>query len=246
MAYDPTERLAELRDDLDLLDQTYGRAAEAARIPVTEYDRTGTVTVTVDADGALEKVSVAATWVRHYLPDELGLAVVEAMQAAAAARARAWGENLANAREPHTVRPAPQLDTELAARVDDATARGIDPEETLGALRDLLRELNDAVDTATAQAESLRDAEFRAGSSSGHVTATVGGNGDLIALDFEQPWVETAHPTNLGRESTEAISAARQLQQRDGVQTILAAAPLVEAERLSTDPGALLRRLRME
>lgn len=246
MAYDPTERLAALRDDIDLLDQTYGKAAEASRIAVTEYDRTGTVTATVDADGQLQKVAIAANWTRHHQPAELGAAVREALDAVAVARAHAWGESIANAREPQAVRPAPRLDTDLAAKVDAAQARGVDSDEVLGALRDLLLEMNEAVDTATAQADALATAEFRARSSSGHVTATVGGNGDLVALDFEQPWVETAHPTNLGRESTEAILAARGLQQREGVQAILAAGPLAEAGRLSQDPAALLRRLRVE
>lgn len=244
MPQDPTEDLAVLRDDIDRMGQQFDKAAQAARRPVTEYDRTGTVTVQVDADGELQKVSIAGGWTRHYGPEELGGAVREALQTAAAVRAQAWGESYGNSREPMRAGPGPSIDTgSIVATLDDAQANGVDLHAVLSQLRILAQEVDQAVDAVTEQADAQVAAQFRERSSSGNVTATVSGAGDLVDLEFARPWVETAHPTNLGREATEAVAAAQQSQRLQSVQLLSSAGPLAEVERLNGDPQAMLRRL---
>lgn len=244
MAQDPIEALFEAHDELDQLTQEFGSAADAARHPLTEYDRTGTVTVDLDEDGVLQKVKIAGGWNRHYRPEELGGAVQEALIAASTARAQGWGQKFAEQREP-SVRPAPLFTTELGARLDAAQARGVDTDAALRELRDLLRQIHEAVDEVSDQAAAHVAAEYTGRSSSGHVRASVSGAGDLLTLDFEQPWVETAHPTNLGREATEAIDAAHRQRGNTGVADLVATSALGDAGRLSRDPIALAERLKL-
>ena len=47
-------------------------------------------------------------------------------------------------------------------------------------------------------------ARFSGKSSNRHVTATSSGNGDLVGLDYDERWLESAHSFNIGRETTEA------------------------------------------
>ncbi|MHA3702551.1 hypothetical protein ACXR2U_10230 [Jatrophihabitans sp. YIM 134969] len=243
MAYDPSEELAVLRDDLDRLQQDFGAAEEASRKPVTEYDRTGTVTVELDADARLQRIKIAGSWNRHLQPHQLGAAVQEAFVAAGLARTHAWGEKIADQRPASRARPAEPPSTALAAQLDSAQERGVDTDEVLRALRDMLREFNESIDAVSEQADAMVAAEYSGRSTSGHATAVVGGTGDLLQLEFSPGWVETAHPTNLGREATEAVLAAQRARGESTVQDLIENSPIGEARRLGADPLELARRL---
>jgi DNA-binding protein YbaB len=72
------------------------RAAAAGAADARGGDSTGVVTVSLDGDGHVAAVRVAAGWRRSLDPDELGNAVREAAQAAAVERLAAWGDAYAD------------------------------------------------------------------------------------------------------------------------------------------------------
>lgn len=246
MLEDPTEQVAELRDALDRQTERFERARGEIG-PLTAADSSGAVTVTVDAEGVLRSVAVAADWQRHLQPEALGGGVQDAMAAAAASRAQRWATTYAQDEPPPALRPMPTPGQSLAGRLTELTeqAAPAGDEHVLGALLEMVRELNDSIDQVSADVQRALGAQFTGRSSSGHVTAVVTGAGAVAAMGCDDSWVRRAHHSNVGREMTEAIrDAYRQAADRRPAQ-IIEDSPLGQIQRLAGDPTALADRLRL-
>jgi len=78
--------------------------------------------------------------------------------------------------------------------------------------------------------------QFTGRSPAGHLTATASGSGELQAIDIDQAWVRRgAHPANVGREIGQAVLAAGERVQREGLSAALKASKLAQLARLLTD-----------
>ena len=229
---DLAEDLAVLRESSDVLLQQLTGAQERVR-PAEATDSSGQVTVRLDADGRLKRVQVGFTWDQHLSATELPAAVLAAVTEAKVQQVEQYGEAVrAIEDEPAPrARPArtdtPMLDA-FRERVDgrDASAAAELVEELLLDARAGLEEANRLLDEHAGRT-------FTARSTSGHVTATALGNGDVDSIELDQGWVAKAHPANLGREITEAMLAAAQKARREGLSAALQATRLADIARLA-------------
>ena len=120
---DPMERLLDVRDELDRATQQWERAA-AARTSAVGSDESGSVSVTVRADGRLDGIRVRADWATRVADDALGAAVLAAVTDAATKSSLEWGTALADgldAPAPRT-RPLPSTVDSLAAGLDEVVS----------------------------------------------------------------------------------------------------------------------------
>ena len=236
----PTETLAELREASDvLLQQT--TAAEQRLGPVDAQDSSGQVRVRLDAKGRLEAVQVGFTWDQTLGVDALPAAVLEALAQAKAARFEQYGNSLTEVLDEPEPRARPtatespvlrRFQERLAGRADDPAAAA-----------ELVTELLHDADVALAEANQLLDEhagkQFTARSAAGHVSASATGNGDIQSVEIDQAWVRGgAHPANVGREIAQAVQAAAERAQREGLSAVLKASKLAQLARLLTDHAA--------
>lgn len=230
---DAIEDLAVLRESSDVLLQQLTGAQQRVQ-PVEATDDSGQVTVRLDADGRLEKVSIGFTWDRALTAAELPAAVQAALARARVEQVEQYGEGVrAIEDEPAPrARPArtdaPMMDVfheRVAARGGVDAAREVTEEILLDAHAGL-EEANRLLDEHSGRTFSAR-------STSGHVSATALGNGDVTSIELDQGWVSHAHPANLGREITEAMHAASQRARREGLAAVLQATRLADVARLA-------------
>lgn len=241
------ERLAGLREQVDSRAQRFEQAAQQVG-PVSATDASGTVQVRLDAQGAPQDVVVRDGWSAHWSPDGLGAAVLEAYGAAAAERARQWGQQTAavlDEPEPRA-RPAATGVETVASRLRDLAdqaPRDVDTRRSLEELAALLRSVNDQLDTAFDQVVARAEAEHEGRSGAGHVRATVTGAGALVSVTANRDWAASTHPFNLSRELTEAVAAAVGAAARSMPSNPLDGTALAEAASLFQDADALARRV---
>lgn len=237
------DRIDMMREDLDVEAQRYERAEEHATA-AEAHDRSGSVTVRVAADGALEWVRVDESWRQHHAEDQLGGVVLEVYGQAAGERARAWSEaSIDTDQAPSRARPTART-SEFSDQVSDALTRqagAVDP-SVLDALGAILDELDRGFDQAMAGVEERLTSPVAGTSTSGHVRASVVADGAVVALDLDQRWLPTAHSFNIGREITEAVLDARRVA-AGAAATGLEQSGLDGLRALTSDPQALLRRL---
>ena len=108
-------------------------------------------------------------------------------------------------------------------------------------MRDLLHELVESIEEVRNEVREHLSREYTGRSGSGHAKATIAGNGTLLDLAFDQTWLDSAHPANIGREATQALHEAYRQAGGEDVETIVARSPLGRIQRLSEDPVALAR-----
>jgi hypothetical protein len=240
---DDLEEIARLRDELDTELQGYEEGQRTLG-PVDATDATGTVQVRLDADGVLESVRVDAAWRQRHDAGSLPGAVLEAYTAAAQARSNGWYAATAGA-EPGRARPEDDSGRRLAQGVvDRMTESGRDlPPSTLLAMSELLDDLSRGVDEAFGMVDAQLSSTHRARSSSGHVGAEVSGGGEIIAIDYDDRWLENAHSFNIGRETTEAVHEALREQASRSGASVADASGLTRLQELTSDPAALSRFL---
>lgn len=245
----PMDEIGRFRDDIDRMSQRFEQA-HAALGPVTGEDGTRSVRVTLDAAGLVSDVRVGRGWADHLTADTLGMAVSEAIAGALGSRTQQWATEFAEQeREPSepVLRPAPTPGDSLAgqltevARQDAAGPSG----GTLDAVLEMLTTLNESIDEVSAQVREQLGTSVAGRSSLGHVRATVTGAGDVTDLDYEAGWTGRAHPTNIGRETTEALRDAYRQIATTSTRSIIDASPLGRLRELTDDPVALARRLHL-
>jgi DNA-binding protein YbaB len=240
------ERIDVLREDLDVESQRYEQAAQ--RLVATEAsDEHRTVEIRLDPDGALEWVRVHESWRRHHDAASLGGAVLEAYTSAAGERARLWSEaSIDEDRPPTRARPAARTLAVSDEVTEALRVRGssVDP-SVLAALGEMLDDLDRGFDQAMADVEDRLIAPTAGHSTSGHVTARVVGDGQLVAVEMDERWLDSAHSFNIGRETTEAVAdARRRIAERSAAA--MRDSGLGRLQALTADPQALLRHLGLD
>ncbi len=244
--YDPMEDIGRNLDEIGRSAGAFQQAGRSMR-PVTATDGSGAVTVTLDADGRISSVVVASRWTDSYSPDTLAAGINEAMTTAGATRLEQWGTAAADPQTAVEATPGPLPHENLAERLRGVVQedRSGSAEETMAALRSLLHELNESIEQVTQDVDAHLSREYSARSPSGHARVTLAGNGTLLTLTLDRDWLERAHPTNIGREATQAIHAAYQRIASEGTETIVGRSVFGRLQSLSEDPVALARELRL-
>jgi len=246
---DPMDEIGQFRDDVDRMSQRFEQA-QAALDPVTGDDSTRTVSVTLDAAGLVSDVRVGRGWADHLRPDTLGPAVSEAIAIALGSRTQRWATEFAEQeREPSepVLRPAPTPGDSLAGQLTEVARQDAHGPSggTLDAVLEMLTTLNVSIEEVSAQVREHLATTVTGQSPMGHVSVTMTGAGDVTDLHYQGGWTERAHPTNIGRETTEALrDAYRQIAAHD-TQSIIDASPLGQLRDLTSDPVALARRLHL-
>jgi len=233
---DPVEELAELREQTDVVAQVDERARRRME-PVEAVDESGEVTVRLRPDGRVEQVRVGFAWDRSLSAEEVGPTVLSVVATARTTYLEHYAEAIKESEDAGTprARPAPTgtatvvdaLRARLGDRADDPAAAAALVEELLGEARDGLEEADRLLDEHAGREHSGRSA-------SGHVTARALGSGELAALDIDAAWLRRAHPANLGREITQAVHAAVERADKEGLRAALAAGRLAALARLAT------------
>lgn len=238
---DPIDEVARIRDEVER-DSARFRNAAPALAAVTAKDASGAVSVTVDAKSRITAIAVSMTWQDTYSAQTLANGVNEAVGAAVSQQLNQWGNAVVDDDAPPAPEPVsmPPVD-DLAARLQEAAERDPSghPEAAMQIMRDVLREVVDSIDQVQAEITMHLSREFEGRSGSGHVKARVLGNGTLVDLVLDVGWATSAHPTNIGREATQAVQDAYRRVGERGVETILAQSPVGRVSRLSEDPVAL-------
>ncbi len=242
--YDPMEAIGRTRDDIVRGSGAFREATDTLG-PVTAKDDTGAVTVTIDGDGRISSILVSMTWKNSYTAHSLAAGINDAANKAGVARLEQWGTTLVEADErPRGRVTAPQLDADdLSLRLSEAVDRDRSGsvDSSMQVMRDLLHELVDSIEQVRDEVREHLTREYSGRSASGHAKATIAGNGTLLDLTFDQTWLDSAHPANIGRETTQALHEAYRQAGGDDVETIVARSPLGRLQRLSEDPVALAR-----
>ncbi|MCW2845710.1 MAG: hypothetical protein JWN22_3626 [Nocardioides sp.] len=237
------ERIDVLREDLDLESQRYEHAAQAL-VPTQASDEHRTVELRLDADGGLEWVRVHESWRTHYDVTSLAGAVMEAYGVAAGERARVWSEAAIDEDRPPTrARPAARTlaVTDELSEALQARGNSLDP-SVLTALGELLDDLERGFDQAMADVEDRLTSPTAGHSTSGHVTARVVGDGQLVGVEMDERWLGSAHSFNIGRETTEAVAdARRRIAERSAAA--MRDSGLARLQAMAADPQALIRQL---
>ena len=202
---------------------------------VQAADATGQVTVLLDAEGHLEAVKVGFTWDQELTATELPGAVIEAVAQARVQQVEQYGEAVrAIEDEPAPrARPARTDDPMMDAFRERVAERGGGVDAARELTEEILLDARAGLDEANRLLDEHSGRTFEARSTSGHVTATALGHGDVVSFELDQGWVSHAHPANLGREITEAMLAAAQRARREGLSAVLQASRLADVARLA-------------
>jgi DNA-binding protein YbaB len=230
-------------------EQTREAATRAANTRGT--DGTGTVTVSLDGDGHVTAVQVAAGWRRGLDPEDLGDAVREAVQAAAVARLAAWAEVYADSSAAASTDPdgatelvhdgfAEQLRAAATARMSSADGRA-----ALLELLAMAEAIERGLDEVSGRLQSTVNAAHTGRSADRHVTVTVTGGGEVTGVRYDRGWLRAAHEINIGRQTQSAFAAAYASAARSGVDRLVAESSLGEVQRATQDPFGLARRLHL-
>lgn len=228
------EDLAVLRESSDVLLQQLTGAQQRVQ-PVQASDDSGQVTVRLDADGRIESVQVGFAWDQQLTATELPAAVLAAVAQGRIQQVEQYGEGLREVEEEPAPRARPaRTDTPVLdgfqAMVDE---RGGGTDAARQVTEEILLDARAGLDEANRLLDEHVDRRFPARSTSGHVTATALGNGDVVEIELDQGWVSHAHPANLGREITEAMHAAAKRAKREGLAAVLQATRLADVARLA-------------
>ena len=246
MPGDPLEELGRLLNEGGA-EGARARAAAARAAGARGSDSTAAVTVTLDHDGQVTAVHVAAGWRSRLGVDGLAGAVREAVHAAGVARMTAWGEAYAGgpAGAP-TAEPAirdgfaEQLRGAASARMSSADGRAAVLE-----LLAMAEAVERGIDEVSTRLQSAIDTRHTGRSADGHVTVTITGGGEVTGVHYDRRWLRDAHEINIGRQTRSAFAAAYVSAARAGVDRLIADSPLGAVARAGQDPFGLARRLRL-
>ena len=235
---DQLQELAELREQTDvLLQQT--TLIHQQLDPVEATDESGQVRVKIDAEGAITAVSVGFSWERAISREQLVPAVVEAVTTASMRRMEQYGEAASAVEAQPAPRARPVAPSEVVAELGERFAAA--PDEGRAAeqfLTEVLAEASEGLEEANRLLAEHAERIHTERSGPGHVTASLNSSGSLTALEIDQRWLRTAHPTNLGREITEAIARATTRARREGLTAALNASKLAQLAARTTGYAA--------
>jgi DNA-binding protein YbaB len=208
----------------------------------TGHDATGLVTVSVDADGRVTDVELAADWDRTIDPRGLGAAVVEAVGAATARRVTSWADRVAAAdEEPPRQAPAPR---QAQVTINPSTA----------VIEDVLYLLH-RVGQETAPPARGRRAEpvpppqrTRGRSAGGHVVVVLdGATVAEVRVETGSMWVGGANHLEVASELRDAFEAAyrraEELATAGAGRADGAGSAAAELRALTADPQEFVARL---
>ena len=248
MPGDPLEDPGRLLDESAAVRER-ARAAAAGGANARGSDGTGAVTVSLNGDGHVTAVQVAAGWRRWLDPDSLGDAVREAVQAAAVARLAAWGEDYAEESAGASgVAAEPPARDGFAEQLREAATARMSSQDGRAALLELLamaEAVERGLDEVSSRLQSTIDAAHTGRSADRHVTVTVTGGGEVTGVRYDRGWLRDAHEINIGRQTVSAFTAAYESATRAGVDRLIADSSLGEVQRAAEDPFGLARRLRL-
>lgn len=243
--------LSELADDAD----SYAQRLAAAQAAVTAEETTGSdesgaVTVTIAASGVVRSLEVAQDWQEQLGVEDLGGAVVQAVQAAMITRLGLFTDALEEEEAKPAPAPRPQSPTgeSFAAKLQEAIARAPNPEAGQRALNELgvlLDEIDKGFDEMDALAERFVGATYEGKSRNGHVTATVATGGALVGVAYDKRWLVNAHEYNISRETVAAIRVAFDRAGENTIQDVMAKSRFGELMGTFDDPRGFARRLNL-
>jgi DNA-binding protein YbaB len=236
---DRMEALAGLRADGEALLRRTRRAVRAPADPGS--DRTGSVAATLDEQGRVAAVSVAARWRSDLADEHLGEAVVEAVQDAAMKRLTAWGDAYADFVAPEPAPSTGGLHGGLAS-IDSLSLPEAEREAALVALLEVVESIERGLDEVSGKLQHTVNAIHIGHSPHREVTVEVTGGGDVTAVRFDRRWLRNAHEADLARQLTAAFRAAYAQAAAHGVQQLIADSPLGEAQWVMQDPIGFVRR----
>jgi len=217
------------------------RFAAGARslAPVTGTDSRKVAHVRLTADGTIDDVKVDGGWRNLAIaPAQLAGTVMEALADAATKRFAGWAEAAMEPEDAELTEEVPALADGFTERFFEAVGAGFD-ENGIETVIELTEDLLASMTAATEKAERAMHARFSGRSSNRHVTATSSGNGDLVGLDYDERWLESAHSFNIGRETTEAIHDAVRSAALASLETLSALQHITEFQSVSRDPDRL-------
>ena len=252
MSSDPAEAWAHLLEEGAALTDDARIAEQVSAEPGS--DSTASVSVTLDGQGHVAAVTVAAGWRRRVGAEGLSDAVLEAVRDAATRRFSAWGDAYGGASGNRTVPAGSGSASAVSDRQDfqrrlqEATSGHMSAEDRRAALTELLalaQAVERGIDEVSERLDATLNATHRGQSPDRHVTVTVSGTGEVSAIRYERSWLRDAHEINISRQSTAAFRAAYEKVAAQGVQKLIADSPLGEVQRATQDPYGLARRLRL-
>ena len=236
----PLEELAAAARKLQDMADAFDRADQAMRQEVDGTDSRGAFTVHMDSDGRVVNVRPSARWRELLDANDVGAAVLEAVQAAQARRLELWAEALVTPHDRGGTRP--DDDNALAAMVDGRNRSStIIPDDgplDLAALIDeCIKELDRAIDSEISQ----HDPSKVTGPGS-RVTVTLGPAGEVLAVDVDARWAATANRESLATHLMRTFEAA--YEQFDCERTLQHQSFSMPPElaRVANDPVGTLRR----
>jgi len=243
---DPVEEVDLSSPEVDAVTTKFARSFEALE-PVTAKDSTGAVSVTLDKAGRISSVVVGSQWITHYTAATLVGGIIEAATTAGTSRFEHYGQQFAEDETEPVRTPLPLLHETLAGQLAEIaqSENTAQTEATIEHIATILRTLTESIDVVSAEVEAMQAREFSSQSLSGHARATLAGNGNLINLTLDKNWLERAHPTNVGREATQAIQETYRKMADQDVSRIIEDSVIGKLDRLSRDPVALAREFRL-
>ena len=244
---DPMEPLLDVRDQLDRATQQYERAA-SARTSTTGSDGTGSVSVTVRADGRLDGIRVRADWATRLADGALGGAVLSAVSDAAARSATQWGTALAetlDAPAPRT-RPLPSTFGSLAAGLDEVTTTRslLDHDRSsLEAMVEVLERMLVEVDEVADEVESVGRRRVVGRAPGTDVTVTLSGAAAVVDVAVG-PNAVRHHAANISRFLMDAYTDALRRVGEHTVDDVVERSVFGELRRMADDPAQVARHFR--
>jgi DNA-binding protein YbaB len=192
-------------------------------------DETESVRVTVDAQGRVVGVELAADWSAHIESTELGTAVRTAITDATQRRFEAWGQAVEEATE----RPAAVPPTAPPAAPPTA------PEASIDELFYLLMEVSDQLEGLARGFEAAAQQIVEGRSRHDYVTVAIR-NGEVIDIRCDGRWLRQTDAALVSLHLKQAFDAAYRAADQAAPKE---SSSLQEFRARSGDPIELLRRL---
>jgi DNA-binding protein YbaB len=261
---DPLDSLARLVEEGDALVRTARWAQQVPALPGS--DGTESVTVSLNEQGLVDRVTIRAGWQQRLGPEGLPDAVVQAVRDASTRRLTAWGEAYGEGAGDEA-RHSAVSGSAFGRSTGDGVARSVelnrddfqrrlraaasrqmsseDQQAALGELLEMVEAIERGIDEVSSKLHTTLSASYLGQSADRHVTVTTTGGGDVTAVRCDRTWLREAHEINIGRQITAAFREAYKKVAAQGVHKLIADSPLGEMQRATQDPFGLAHRLGM-
>jgi DNA-binding protein YbaB len=218
----------------------------------TAKDATGAVTASTGPDGRVADVKVDPDWSRRLTVDQLGSAVVEAVNDAALRRLAAWAETTdapMDAMPGHSAdtgrrpgEPAPLHLPQIPPPGPLGDLSSATVEANVGELFELMADARGAMDAIGRRLEDWATTRNRGHSPGREVTVTLQGN-QPVEVEFSPVWIRHADAGEITRALRKAFAVAYQAHRPLTLDDLAVDSPLAALRDLTADPLALLRRV---